>query len=236
VISGTRAGGGVVFAAAGLERLLVSVWSEAVYGSKSFPAGPKKWWTQWTRNRSCLRSLERLLKATIRGVVSVISASRRHGSDGKGKDGFPGFIFYLATKHPKAAARIVEKILPLTIKGDGLAGPSISTINVVSVPSGSFLTKEELAKFAPPSLREIEQDIVREHTNEPPQLEHTSEPQPTPPELLELLEQADAPVLAEVLQELLERKESELIDEHEAKTMFSRAALRVPRKPSWAVD
>jgi hypothetical protein len=40
-------------------------------------------------------------------------------------------------------------------------------------------------------------------------------------------------VLKEVLQELLERKESDLIDEREAETMFRRAALRVPKKPSW---
>jgi hypothetical protein len=123
-----------------------------------------------------------------RGCIEGFS---KHGSDGKGKDGFPGFIFYLASKHPKAAARIVEKILPLTVNGTGLTPSTIRTVNVVSVPSGSFLSREELAKYAPPSLRQIEQEIVDTHADEPPQLEHAPEPQPTPPELLELLEQAD---------------------------------------------
>ena len=48
-----------------------------------------------------------------KGVMNKISADikqgvvdglARHGSDGEGEGGFPGFVFYLAKKHPKQAA------------------------------------------------------------------------------------------------------------------------------------
>src|SRR6478736_2044194 len=57
----------------------------------------------------------------------AIAGFARHGSNGRGEGGFAGFCFYLAKKHPKAAARIVEKILPMTVNGTGLTGPSIRT-------------------------------------------------------------------------------------------------------------
>src|SRR5512132_703741 len=57
------------------------------------------------------------LTADIR--AGAISGFARHGSNGRGEGGFAGFCFYLAKKHPKAAARIVEKLLPLTVNANG---------------------------------------------------------------------------------------------------------------------
>ena len=90
------------------------------------------------------------LTADIR--AGAISGFARHGSNGRGEGGFAGFCFYLAKKHPKAAARIVEKLLPLNVNATGLSNPSISTVNVISVPAGRFLSKEDMDRLQQPQL------------------------------------------------------------------------------------
>ena len=58
-------------------------------------------------------------------------------------------MYFLAKKHPKAAVRIIEKLLPLTVNGTPgmFGGNHISTVNVVSVPSGSFLSQEDIDRM-----------------------------------------------------------------------------------------
>jgi hypothetical protein len=80
----------------------------------------------------------------------AIAGFARHGSNGHGEGGFAGFCFYLAKKHPKAAARIVEKLLPLNVNATGIGGASIGTVNIVSVPEGRFLTPEAIAQMRDP--------------------------------------------------------------------------------------
>ena len=147
-----------------------------------------------------------------------------HGFDGRGLDGFPGYIRFLAGKHPKAAAKIVEKLLPLNITGTGLAASTIGSINVVSIPSGNFLTPEAIAQLSPRPPLQIDQDIVRERSDEAPQLDHESQPE----------QNAPVEALAHELQ--IESAPEEIIAPIESapvETMLSRAALRPPRKPSW---
>jgi len=43
--------------------------------------------------------------------AGCIEGFARHGADGRGKDGFAGYIFFLAKRHPKAAAKIIERLL-----------------------------------------------------------------------------------------------------------------------------
>jgi hypothetical protein len=106
----------------------------------------------------------------------AIAGFARHGSNGRGEGGFSGFCYYLAKKHPKAAARIVEKLLPLQIAGNGLGRSAIGQINIVSVPVDHYLSPEDVRKLAPePPL--IEHDPQSEQLE--PDFEH---PQPVDPE------------------------------------------------------
>ena len=89
------------------------------------------------------------LTADIR--QGCIDGFARHGSDGRGSGGFSGYIFYLAKRHPKAAARLIEKLLPLQIKSDFGAG-HISNVSIVSVPAGHYLTAEDIDRLAAPGL------------------------------------------------------------------------------------
>ena len=94
-----------------------------------------------------------------------IDGCARHGSNGRGEGGFAGYIFFLAKRHPKAACRVIEKLLPLQVNGNGLGGAVIGTINVQSIPSGSFLSSEDIRKIQQPQLLEHE-PIDREGTPE----------------------------------------------------------------------
>ena len=113
-----------------------------------------------------------------KGVANKLTADIRrdciagfaaHGLDGKGKNGFRGYVQFLATKHPKAACRLIEKILPFVVNGNGLGHSAISTVNIVSVPSGSFLSREAMDRLQ----------------REPQLIEHTSTIEQTEPERFE---------------------------------------------------
>ena len=103
------------------------------------------------------------LTADIR--AGAIEGFARHGSNGRGEGGFAGFCYYLAKKHPKAAAKIVEKLLPLQVSGNlGGIGAQIGTVNIVSVPSGSYLSSEDIERMRKPGLLELEHDIQHDVT------------------------------------------------------------------------
>jgi hypothetical protein len=92
-----------------------------------------------------------------------IEGFARHGSNGRGEGGFAGYIYFLAKRHPKAACRVIEKLLPLTVNANGASSVAVGQVNIVSVPSNEFLSKEAAARL-----------------REPLQIEH--EPQPEQPE------------------------------------------------------
>ena len=112
--------------------------------------------------------------------AGAIEGFARHGSNGRGEGGFAGFCFYLAKKHPKAAARIVEKLLPLTVNanGTGFGGPTISTINVVSIPSDHYISAADIAKMRGPVQLEHIPSPEPLPQIEPAELEHYVEPEP----------------------------------------------------------
>ena len=112
------------------------------------------------------------LTADIRN--GCIEGFARHGSNGRGEGGFPGFCFYLARKHPKAAAQIVEKLLPLQVNASGMSsGPSISQVNIISVPTDTYLSAEDMARFQPPTqtIEHVLQAIAPEPEHAPQQEE-----------------------------------------------------------------
>lgn len=77
----------------------------------------------------------------------AIAGFARHGSNGRGEGGFAGYCFYLAKRHPKAAARLIEKLLPLTVNATGTTGHRIGTVNVISVPVDHYLSAEDIARI-----------------------------------------------------------------------------------------
>jgi hypothetical protein len=100
----------------------------------------------------------------------TIAGFARHGSNGRGEGGLAGFAFYLAKKHPKAAARLLEKVLPLQVNNSGFNPAPVSTINIVSIESGDYLSKEAIDRLQHQNTHTID--------HAPAQLEHHAEPAP----------------------------------------------------------
>jgi hypothetical protein len=105
----------------------------------------------------------------------VVAGLAQHGSDGKGTGGFQGYVFWLASKYPKQAARIIERILPLTVNGSGLGASAVGTINVVSLPSNTYLSPDMIAKLSPGSVPLLEHEPI--DTSTPAE---TNSPAPVP--------------------------------------------------------
>ena len=53
---------------------------------------------------------------------------------------FSGFCFYLASRHPKSACRLVERLLPpaVVVAGSESGNTTFNKISIVSIPSGNF--------------------------------------------------------------------------------------------------
>ena len=121
------------------------------------------------------------------GVIEGLAA---HGADGQGLNGFPGFVFYLASRHPKSACRLVERLLPpaVVVAGSESGNTTFNKISIVSIPSGQFLSREEYAKATQPLSLQIEAEAI--HDVEPENFERDYiEPEPAP----ERLETFDEP-------------------------------------------
>ena len=66
-----------------------------------------------------------------------------------GAGGFDGYCEFLAARHPKEFAGLLGRLSP--VADDYSKGSGVTTINIISVPSGQFLTKEEAeASMLPP--------------------------------------------------------------------------------------
>jgi hypothetical protein len=88
-------------------------------------------------------------KITTDIKAGAIAGFARHGSNGRGEGGFAGFCYFLAKKHPKAAVRIIEKLLPLQVNASGMGDNRITTVNVVSIPTDTFLSRDQIAQLQP---------------------------------------------------------------------------------------
>ncbi|MCA1498850.1 hypothetical protein [Bradyrhizobium sp. NBAIM14] len=80
---------------------------------------------------------------------AVIDAAIAHGSDGHGRGGLTGYGFFLASRHPKAFAGLLGKLLPLQI--DGHVTSHFSQINIVPIPSDHYLGSDGIAKVLKPA-------------------------------------------------------------------------------------
>ena len=117
--------------------------------------------------------------------ADVVAGLAAHGEDGAGKGGFRGYITHLARKHPKQAARLVERLLPPSVVvANSSPGATIRTVNIVSVPSNHFSGPTEMRRLTG-------QDglpMLLEHEPQPGQLEQLEQ-------LAEFCEASAAPAI-----------------------------------------
>jgi len=91
-------------------------------------------------------------RETYAGFVS-------HGFDGKGLDGYPGFIRYIAKTDPAAAAVLAGKMIPRDVHVDLDAKHRIETINIFSVPEGHvFVESDDYSKAVP--MKEVLPELM----------------------------------------------------------------------------
>jgi hypothetical protein len=80
------------------------------------------------------------LRAVILGGASDC------GYDGRGKDGLRGFVRRLCEDNPVAGAALISRLLPKSDleDDDNSKGAHVTSVTVISVPSGVQLMKEQL--------------------------------------------------------------------------------------------
>jgi hypothetical protein len=105
----------------------------------------------------------------------IIDAAAAYGSDGNGKGGLTGYLFFLAGKHPKAFAGLLGKMLPLQVNGS--VSSVVSQVNVVSIPVDHYLSPDDVRKLAPdPPVIDHEPIDARDATDAAPADPGASEP------------------------------------------------------------
>jgi hypothetical protein len=98
----------------------------------------------------------------------IMDAAERHGEDGIGTNGLEGYCFYLASRHPKVFAGLLGKVLPLTLQTSG--GNFIGAVNIVSIPSESYLAPEDIARIKAQSApATLENEPLEQQTESPGQ-------------------------------------------------------------------
>jgi hypothetical protein len=131
------------------------------------------------RKRGVLNAITRDLKA------GILNGAIEHGSDGEGTGGLNGYLQMCAGRHPKAYMALLGRLLPHVIKGDGPLGQHIEQVNIVSIPSGSYLPPDEIRRLSgqvehqdPPLSPKPFENVVE--VNQPPALidDQVTEPEP----------------------------------------------------------
>ena len=91
----------------------------------------------------------------------IFAAAKAHGSDGKGKNGLDGYFEFLAAKHPKIFSTLLGRLMPLHVSVDdttsGPIGTYVESVTIVGVPSGTFLSREEISEI---ERREMEMPLI----------------------------------------------------------------------------
>ena len=101
-------------------------------GTENLRNGPGTGRIKGIQNRICRDLKEGLLQSAI-----------LHGYDGAGQNGLIGFCLHLAERHPKIHGGLLAKLLPYNLTAP--TGPSITSVNIVSVPTGVHLSHEQIA-------------------------------------------------------------------------------------------
>ena len=83
--------------------------------------------------------------------AGILNGAIAYGADGQGRDGLDGYLAMCAARYPKHYMQLLGKLLPHVISGEGLGGNVAVSINVTSVPSGSYLSQEDIERLQPAS-------------------------------------------------------------------------------------
>ena len=95
------------------------------------------------------RSIGAVNRITRDLKLGITEAAALHGSDGHGAGGLTGYLFWLASDHPKAFAALLGKLLPLQV--NGRVDATIAAVNVVSVPVDRYLTQDQIRQVGAPA-------------------------------------------------------------------------------------
>ena len=110
----------------------------------------------------------------------ILEGAIAFGSDGEGTGGLTGYFEMCAAKFPKAYMHLLGKLMPIQLHGEGLSGPSITSVNIISVPTDNYLSAEDMAR-----LRGQTQTIEHVPPSEP--LKPIEPIEPPPPVTIENL-------------------------------------------------
>src|SRR4051794_19005193 len=74
----------------------------------------------------------------------VLDTAERHGQDGAGKNGLPGYFDRLADERPEVFAGYIAKLLPRSIDADVSVDGGTVEFTIQVVPPGHFLLPSDL--------------------------------------------------------------------------------------------
>jgi hypothetical protein len=78
---------------------------------------------------------------------AIVDAASAYGSDGHGTGELTGYLFWLASRHPKAFSGLLGKLLPYQLTGT--LRSVVGQINIVSVPSTLTSMRPRSRSYAP---------------------------------------------------------------------------------------
>src|SRR4051812_5237824 len=68
----------------------------------------------------------------------VLDTAERHGQDGAGKNGLPGYFDRLADERPEVFAGYIAKLLPRSIDADVAVDGGTVELTIVTIPQGFY--------------------------------------------------------------------------------------------------
>ena len=68
----------------------------------------------------------------------VLDTAERHGQDGTGKNGLPGYFDRLADERPEVFAGYIAKLLPRSIDADVAVDGGTVELTIVTIPQGFY--------------------------------------------------------------------------------------------------
>lgn len=178
-----------------------------------------------------------------RGAINKITTDLKHGIlkgaancgyDGEGLGGVEGFLAMCAQRYPKHYLALLGKMLPMNLNANAPSA-AIQTVQIVSVPSGVFLNREQmaLAEQGKPFTIDYDEPAPREELAEPAPPEVPApvqeDEEPTTPEEAALLARMAALSLEDI-KRLLDAIQGEPAKAH-ASVKYEHSALHLPQQP-----
>ena len=88
--------------------------------------------------------------------AGIINGAIAHGYDGAGEGGLDGFFRMCCERFPKNYMHLISKLVPLQVNSN-VTGATINAVNIVSIPTGNYLSQEDIDRITGPRQIEHEQ-------------------------------------------------------------------------------